>query len=472
MIETYPDISSAHTDLLAKKISVLGLVESALSRAIEKNKEFNIFREIFTLESMQGDIVRAQEMIDSGSASPLCGIPCAIKDNILYQGHAVGASSKILENYIAPYSATVVEQIRAAGAIIIGRTNMDEYAMGSSTENSAYGVTKNPHNTALVAGGSSGGSAAAVAARCVLFALGTDTGGSVRQPAAFCGIVGMMPSYGTVSRYGLIAMGSSLDQAAPFTHTTADSALVYKLLAQPDIQDATTLTLDERKINLQKKKILGVPMKSIMSSGVDKEIQKNFLESLEKFKSAGYIIREIDALFLEYALAVYYVIMPAEVSSNLARFDGIRYGYSKEGDSLLSTYIHSRSSGFGEEVKRRILIGTYILSHGYYDAYYTKALSLREKIKTEFKKLFDEVDVVLTPTTPTPAFKIGEKSSDPLQMYLADIFTVPVNIAQIPALVVPSGKTDIGLPLSLQFIGPRLGEDQLFDIAKEFETMQ
>jgi aspartyl-tRNA(Asn)/glutamyl-tRNA(Gln) amidotransferase subunit A len=352
---------------------------------------------------------------------------------------------------------------------------MDEFAMGSSTENSAYGVTKNPHDESRVPGGSSGGSAAALAAGTVLGALGSDTGGSIRQPAAFCGVVGLKPTYGTVSRSGLIALASSLDQIGTFTKTVGDAEILFDGIRGHDAMDSTTYPDDFGRSEIKKPKVIGVPVDFVHTKGVDARVLKNFDESIEKMKNAGYEIREISLPALAHGLAVYYILLPAEVSSNLARLDGVRYGYHADGANLIGDYARTRGEGFGRETRRRILLGTYVLSSGYYDAYYGRACAVREMLKHDVEEAFKGVDIIATPTTPTPAFKIGEKSSDPLAMYLADIFTVPVNIAGIPAISVPSGFVEEDgnkLPLGMQFISPSFAEKALFEVGKKFEEVR
>jgi aspartyl-tRNA(Asn)/glutamyl-tRNA(Gln) amidotransferase subunit A len=408
-------------------------------------------------------------MIAKGEAKTLTGIPLAIKDNLLFKGHRAGASSKILEGYVATYDAKVIEDLKKEGAVIIGRTNMDEFAMGSSTETSAYGVTKNPVNTETVAGGSSGGSAAAVAMDGALFSLGSDTGGSIRQPAGFCGIVGLKPTYGTISRSGLMAMGSSLDIIGSFTKTVEDSEIVFEALANEDVKDSTSILMKDRICAKKEVKKIGVPRSFLKGDGINKETLDNFEKSLDKLRGLGYEIVDIEIPLMEYSLAVYYVLMPAEVSTNLSRFDGIRFGLSVAGESVADSYKKTKEAGFGKEAKRRILLGTYVLSHGYYDAYYNKAVKLRHKITEEMNKVFEKVDLIVTPTTPSPAFKPGAKSS-PLEMYLSDVFTVPANITGVPAISIPAGFSGDGLPLDLQFMAPHFGEKLLFEVGKKFEV--
>jgi aspartyl-tRNA(Asn)/glutamyl-tRNA(Gln) amidotransferase subunit A len=403
----------------------------------------------------------------------LTGIPIILKDNLLVKGELATAGSKILENYHAPYDGTVVKKLKEAGAILLGRANMDEFAMGGSTENSAFGVTKNPHDTIRVAGGSSGGSAAVVAYGGVSISLGSDTGGSIRQPASLCGVVGLKTTYGDVSRYGVMAMGSSLDQIGPFGTCVSDVEEVYKVITGHDVLDSTSLpeNLRNKRQEIKIKKVIGVPRSFINREGIDKDVLENFNISLKKLEDVGYTLKDVTIEHLEKALSVYYILMPAEVSSNLARYDGIRFGLSHPGETSIQSYFESRTAGFGPEVRRRILLGTYVLSSGYYDSYYNKANLVREMLKKEFERVFQDVDVIVTPTSPVPAFKIGEKSQDPLAMYLADIFTVPVNIVGVPAISVPSGMTENGLPLGIQFIAPHMAENVLFTIGKEFEKL-
>lgn len=465
-------IKEAHDLLKNKKLSVLELAEAVLKVA-EETSDLNAYLEIF--DDVRAQAEEAQKMIDSGRATMLTGIPFAMKDNILIKGKIASASSKMLENYIATYDAFVTKKLRDAGAVFIGRTNMDEFAMGGSTENSALGVTKNPHDKTRVPGGSSGGSASAISAGACLGALGTDTGGSIRQPAAFCGVVGLKPTYGSVSRSGLISMASSLDQAGPFAKTVEDAEIIFNYIKGNDPMDSTSYPDDFLHRPRLETKVIGVPTEFVHAKGVDPRVLKNFEDSILQMKKMGYEIKEISLPSLSLGLSVYYILMPAEVSSNLARLDGVRYGYHKDGANLLEDYMKSRGEGFGREVRRRILLGTYVLSSGYYDAYYSRACEVREILKRDLKKAFEGVDIIATPTTPTPAFKVGEKSNDPLEMYLADIFTVPVNIAGVPAISVPSGFVDeegARLPLGMQFIAPHFGEEMLFEAGKDFEKAQ
>jgi aspartyl-tRNA(Asn)/glutamyl-tRNA(Gln) amidotransferase subunit A len=467
MTQTKLTIIELHAKLASGELTVRALGDMYKAKALA-SADLNIFREVFDIEDQ---IVAAEKMFADGTATMLTGIPVAIKDNILFEGHFAGASSKILEGYVASYDSTVIAELKKQGAIIIGRTNMDEFAMGSSTENSAYGVTKHPLDPTRVPGGSSGGSAAAVVGGCAVVSLGSDTGGSIRQPAAFCGLVGLLPTYGTVSRHGLIAMGSSLDAIGPFSHTVDDAKVLYDVIKVYEPKDATSVPADMRPTRELKKKI-AVPKGIFEVEGMDPEVKENFEQLVAKIKDAGYIVEEVELAHFKDALAVYYILMPAEVSSNTARFDGVRYGPRVEKGTLSEVYKDTRGELFGKEVRRRILVGTYVLSHGYYDAYYNKAVALREIIKDELKTILLEYDGVLTPTTPSPAFKIGEKVNDPLAMYLSDLFTVPANIAQHPAISVPSGATKAGLPLGVQFIGPQYGEEILFALGKVIESIR
>ena len=419
-----------------------------------KDKDIHAFLEIFDDAKVYG-------------SGPLSGKTIAIKDNILFKGHKASAASKILENYTATYDATVIKKLRDAGAIIVGRTNCDEFAMGSSTENSAFGVTKNPHDLERVAGGSSGGSAAAVAAGMVDMALGSDTGGSIRQPAALCGVVGFKPTYGRVSRSGLIAMSSSLDQIGPLAKTVIEAETLYNVIKGQDPMDSTTITNATYPATKKFSKTIGIPKKFVESEGVSAEVKKNFAEAVEKFKLLGYTVKEIDLAYIKYSLPVYYILQPAEVSSNMARFDGVRFGLHKDGVDGIADYFETRGAGFGPEVRRRIILGTYVLSSGYYDAYYGKALEARHLITEELRKLFQEVDLMLTPTTPSPAWKVGEKSHNPLEMYLEDIFTVHANISGCPAISLPSGFVG-KLPLGIELTADLGREDNLFVAGKDF----
>lgn len=468
------NLKQLHEELKSGSLTVEALLDSCKKIIEEKEKDVHALLGMYSDTLIASQVTKAKKMFADGTATMLTGIPIVLKDNILVQGEIATGGSKILEHYVATYDATVVKRLKEAGAILLGRANMDEFAMGGSTENSAFGVTKNPYDLTKVAGGSSGGSAAVVAYGGVPVSLGSDTGGSIRQPASFCGLVGLKTTYGDVSRYGVMAMGSSLDQIGPFAHSVEDVEELYKILSGHDEHDSTSLPETARHTEGKTdvlKKVIGVPMSFVSVKGVDEEVLANFNQSLEKLKKFGYTVQDITMPHLEKSLSVYYILMFAEVSSNLARYDGIRYGLSHPGETSIRSYFESRTEGFGAEVRRRILLGTYVLSSGYYDAYYNKANLVREMLRKEMAEVFKTVDVIATPTSPIPAFAIGEKSSDPLAMYLADIFTVPVNIIGVPAISVPSGKTKVGLPLGMQFIAPHTREDVLFTIGKEFEKL-
>lgn len=456
-------IEKAHESLKNGEYTVTDLVNAYQEVIKEKNKDINAYLEVFDVKEQ---VEKAEDMFKNGTATLMTGIPLALKDNMLFDGHIASASSRILENYKATYDSTVVKQLKEQGAIFLGRTNMDEFAMGSSTESSAFGVTKNPIDLTRVPGGSSGGSVAAVKMNGALVALGSDTGGSIRQPAAFCGIVGLKTTYGAVSRYGIISMGSSLDQVGPFGKTVRDTEIVFNAINNFDEKDSTSIKKEDRLEPKPLMKKIGVPRSFL--EGTDKGILKNFEESCKKLEEAGYQLIDVSLPLIKYALAVYYIICPAEISSNLARYDGIKYGLHEDGKNLFEVYTKSRGTGFGKEVRRRILLGTYILSHGYYDAYYNTAVKVREAIKEELTNTFKEVDAIITPTSPLMPFKFGEKS-DPVSMYLADLFSVPANIAGIPAISIPSGKNEEGLPYALHIMAPFLREDILFTIGKDFE---
>ena len=409
------------------------------------------------------------------SLGPLEGIPIGIKDTLAVKDQPLRCASKMLENYISPFDATCITKLREAGAVIWGRLNMDEFAMGSSTENSAYQTTSNPWNLETIPGGSSGGSAAAMAAGQAIATLGTDTGGSIRQPAALCGVVGMKPTYGLISRYGLVAFASSLDQVGPFARTVEDAALLMEAMLGKDPLDSTSIApqgetnyaaaLKENKGPWK----LGVP-REFFGEGIDPEVKANILKAIDWYKDQGCEVVDISLPHSELAVPVYYIVATAEASSNLARFDGVRYGHrSDEAKDAMSLFTKSRGEGFGDEVKRRIILGTYVLSSGYYDAYYLRAQKVRRRILGDFEKAFDQVDAILTPTSPTPAFKRGERADNPLAMYLSDVYTISVNLAGLPAISIPSGFTESGLPIGLQVIGKAFGEADMFAIANAFE---
>ena len=455
-------IKKAQKMIQNREISVAELVSAYQENIKNKNKDINAYLEVFN--DPIGEI---------DETKPLAGIPFAIKDNMLIKGKICSASSKILENYHAAYDATVIKKLRDAGAIFLGRTNMDEFAMGASTENSAFGSTKNPFDLERVAGGSSGGSAAAVAADLGLAALGSDTGGSIRQPAGFCGVVGLNPTYGAVSRYGLIAMASSFDQIGPITKTVEDAEIIFNIIKGRDPLDSTSIDSSQSSVVSSQK--LRIGLLKYDKSGINDEVNRIIEETIKKLKNLGHEIKEIELPHIEYSVPCYYILVPAEVSANLARFDGVRYGLSKQGKNLLEDYMETRASGFGKEVRRRIMLGTYVLSAGYYDEYYGRAQKVRVIIRKDFEKVFGlpsggGIDVILTPTSPGPAFKIGEKTDDPLQMYLEDIFTAPAKIAGLPAMSVPAGFAKSGLPIGVQFIAPWFREDILFHLGKQYEN--
>ncbi|MBP7832044.1 MAG: Asp-tRNA(Asn)/Glu-tRNA(Gln) amidotransferase subunit GatA [Candidatus Pacebacteria bacterium] len=472
-------IKQAHESLMKGEYSAAELVAAHVAVIDEKNPELNAVLEVFA--DWKEQAAEADKMIADAKAAGkefpvLTGIPIILKDNILFEGHIASAASKMLEHYKATYSCLAVKNLRAMGAVILGRANMDEFAMGSSTENSAYGVVKNPYDTSRVAGGSSGGSAVAVATGMCVAALGSDTAGSVRQPAAFCGIVGMKPSYDYATRHGVIAMGNSLDQVGPFTKTVEDAQIMCEAISAYDPNDARSVPLEFRKKYAEDhatiKPTIGIPWSDVDREGMDPEALANFKSSIEKIKAAGYEVKDISLPTMKYSLAAYYILMPAELSTNLSRFDGIRYGHSAEGNTLYDVYAKSRAEGFGPETRRRIMLGSYVLSHGYYDAYYRKAIFVRDEIKREMEAMFNEVDIIITPTSPTPAFKIGEKSHDPLAMYLSDIFTVPANLSGNPAISIPNGNHSNGLPLDIHFTAALGAEKVLFDFSSAYEKIR
>ncbi|HEX8180008.1 MAG TPA: Asp-tRNA(Asn)/Glu-tRNA(Gln) amidotransferase subunit GatA [Pyrinomonadaceae bacterium] len=451
-------------------------VEAALTAAESLNETLNAFLQI----DRAGAEARVAELA-AGDAQELpgalAGVPVAIKDNICTRGLQTSCGSHILGDYHAPYDATVITRLRQAGAVIIGKTNCDEFAMGSSNENSAFGVVRNPWDTARVPGGSSGGSAAAVAARIVPVALGSDTGGSVRQPAALCGVVGVKPTYGRVSRYGLVAFGSSLDQVGVFATETRDAATMLGVIAGRDAHDATTADVPvpdyaARLTGDIKGARLGVA-RALLGEGLDAEVRASVEAAIEAYRALGAEIVEVELPHARYAIAVYYIIATAEASSNLARYDGVRYGFrAEEADNLRAMYRRTREQGFGPEVKRRIMLGTYVLSSGYYDAYYLKAQQVRTLIKEDFRRAFATCDAIITPTTPSTAFLIGEKVDDPLAMYLNDIYTVTANLAGVPGISIPCGLSSTGLPIGLQLLGQHWDEATLLRLAHAYEQAQ
>ncbi|HEU0080670.1 MAG TPA: Asp-tRNA(Asn)/Glu-tRNA(Gln) amidotransferase subunit GatA [Candidatus Paceibacterota bacterium] len=465
-------IKKAHDSLVRGDFTARELAQAYLDEINKRDGDIHSYLEVYDDVLAQAEAADKLIKAQGAKSSLLAGIPIALKDNMLLEGKRAGSASKILAGYVAPYTATAVQKLRDAGAVFLGRANMDEFAMGSSTENSAYGLTKNPHDLSRVAGGSSGGSAAAVAGDLALASLGSDTGGSIRQPASHCGIVGLKPTYGSISRHGLMAMGSSLDIIGPFAKTVADAEILFDAMKGKDHYDSTSIDTASKKPEAAgKKPVLGVPRHFLQGDGIDPEVMKVFESALVRFKAAGYEIRDIELPNIEYSLAVYYVLMPAEVSTNLSRFDGVKYGLHVEGKDLLEDYLNSRGQGFGTEARRRIMLGAYVLSSGYYDAYYNKALAVRELLKADFAKAFASVDAILTPTAPAPAFKIGEKTSDPVAMYLEDIFTVTANLVGVPAISIPAGAKAVEgkqLPIGLQILADNGREDILFALGKKF----
>ena len=457
-----------------KELTIKDIVKAYIDRIDEKEKDVQAFVTVLKDEAIK-QAEEIQNKIDNGEISGnLAGIPIGIKDNICTKGIKTTCSSHMLENFISPYNATVVEKINEQNMINLGKLNMDEFAMGGSTEYSYFKKTKNPWNLNKVPGGSSGGSAAAVSANLVPWALGSDTGGSIRQPSSFCGVVGLKPTYGLISRYGLVAFASSLDQIGPITKDVQDAAILLNIIAGHDKKDTTSADIEKKDYTLNLKneikgKKIGVP-KEFFGEGINEEVKESLKNAIQKYKELGAEVEEFSLDIAKYALATYYIIACAEASSNLGRFDGIRYGYrAKEFDSLKDLYRKSRSEGFGSEVKRRIILGTYVLSSGYYDAYYKKAQQVRTLVMNEFNKAFEKYDVILTPTSPTVAFDIGSKSNNPLEMYLADICTVSVNIAGLPGISIPCGIDKEGMPIGMQLIGNKFEEEKLLNIAYIFE---
>ncbi|MDP2664748.1 MAG: Asp-tRNA(Asn)/Glu-tRNA(Gln) amidotransferase subunit GatA [bacterium] len=463
-------IEQVQKGLLKREFSALDLAESSLENIRNKDEKLHAFLEVTEDLALQQAKAVDEKIAKKESIGALAGVPCAIKDAILVKGVRCTAASKILENYVAPYDATVVEKMKAADAVIVGKTNMDEFGMGASTENSAFGVTRNPLDQERVAGGSSGGSAASVAAKESLVALGEDTGGSIRLPASFCGVVGLKPTYGAVSRHGIIALASSFDQVGPFARTVEDCETLFNVIRGKDSMDATSVESEIRNSKFEIRNLrIGVP-REYFGEGLDPAVENVIKNALKKLEEAGAKIVDITLPHVPYALATYYIINTSEASSNLARYDGIRYGTSNAGKTLLETYLTTRGEGFGAEVKRRIMLGTYALSAGYYEAYYIKAQKVRTLLKQDFEKAFEKVDIVVGPVSPFLPFKIGEKSQDPLAMYLVDIYTVPANLTGLPALSVPSGYAS-NLPVGMQFLAPAFGEQILFETGKALEKL-
>ena len=462
-------IRQIHEGLKKKEFSALELCNNYLARIKREDRKINSFlalsEDLAISQAKEVDV----QLSRKGKIPLLAGVPFSVKDNILVEGVVCTAGSKMLENYIAPYSATVIEKLKKQRAVILGKNNLDEFALGSSTENSAFGPTKNPHDLSRVPGGSSGGSAAAVAADLSVFSLGSDTGGSVREPASFCGVVGLKPTYGAVSRYGLIAFASSLDQIGPITKTVEDCQAVFNVIKGKDPLDSTSIEVEtESQIPDAKSLRIGLPREYFDKKMDDPRMEDVVRAAIKKYEDMGAKIVEVSLPHVEYALEAYYVIAPAELSANLARFDGLRYGISEEGDSgknLLEVYLENRGKGFGSEPKRRIMLGTYVLSSGYHEAYYLRAQKVRSLIKKDFEKAFKKADVLFSPVSPFLPFKLGERIENPLAMYLVDIYTDSANLVGVPALSLPVGKVD-NLPVGLQIMGKHFEEDKILEIAK------
>lgn len=471
---THASVVSIRNAVLGKKISSEEVVRHFLGRIEKLDKKLNSFIAV-NANAVQEAGALDKLIAEGNFVGPLAGVPIAIKDLLCTEGLKTTAGSKILGNFIPPYSATVVQRLKAAGAIIIGKTNLDEFAMGSSTETSAFGATKNPWNTDYVPGGSSGGSAAALAARLVPGAIGTDTGGSIRQPASFCGVYGLKPTYGRVSRYGIIAYASSLDQAGPMARSTKDCAVIFETIAGKCVYDSTSSGHEvrawERNATGRLDGIrIGLP-KEYFEQAIDAEVTKRTQEAVSCLRSKGAEIVEVSIPLVKYAVPIYYLIATSEASSNLARYDGVRYGHrsTEKSGSLDEFYSLNRGEGFGTEVKRRIMLGTYALSSGYYQAYYQKACQVRRLLQEEFMRSFEHCDILLSPVATSPAFKIGEKISDPLEMYLNDIFTTSTNLVGLPGMSVPAGFSTQGLPIGVQLTGKKFDEKQIFDVASVLE---
>ena len=463
-----------HEKLKVREITAVELTQSIydhIDAVEEQTKGYITLTKEFALgqaETADAGFQRGDEM------APLAGIPTAIKDVICTKGILTTCGSRILGDFISPYDATVMTKLHQAGIVMVGKTNMDEFAMGSSTENSAYQTTRNPWDVETIPGGSSGGSAAVVAAGEAICSLGSDTGGSIRQPAALCGVVGMRPTYGRISRFGLVAFASSLDQIGPFSKDVTDCALMLNAICGHDPMDSTSANLPvpdftKSLINDVQGVKIGIP-KEYFIAGMDEEVEASVRNAIEELQSCGAIVEEISLPHTDYAIAAYYIIAPAEASANLARYDGVRYGFrAEDAEELIDMYKQTRSQGFGDEVKRRIMLGTYALSSGYYDAYYLKAQKVRTLIKSDFDKAFEKVDVIVTPTSPTPAFKIGERTADPLQMYLSDVMNTPSSLAGLPGISIPCGFTKSGLPIGLQLLAPPFEEEKIMRVAYTFE---
>lgn len=463
-----------HKMIKNKEISAVELIQAAFDRIDEVEEKIGSFN-CLTKELAFETAKKVDGKIAKGENLPLlAGVPLALKDNMNLIGYPTTASSKILENFISPYNATITEKLLNNLVPIVGKTNLDEFAMGSSTENSAFKKTYNPWDVKKVPGGSSGGSAASVAACEAALSLGSDTGGSIRLPGSFCGVIGMKPTYGRVSRYGLIAFASSLDQIGPFARTVEDAAMLLEVIAGLDSKDSTSLNVPvepySKMLDIEIKNMRVGVIKELLAEGVTDDVKKAVENAVNFYKSAGCEIKEVSLPYLKYSIGIYYILATAEASSNLARFDGVKYGYrTKNAENLLEMYTKTRAEGFGPEVKRRIMLGTYALSSGYYDAYYKKAQQLRALVKQDFDRVFKEVDILISPTCPNTAFEIGSKADDPLEMYLTDVATISANLAGIPGISVPAGFDSTGMPIGLQILTPQLQEAKLFNAAYKFE---
>ena len=473
MTEKRAGAVSIAADVSSGRRSAVEVIQEALASISALEPSVHAFLEV-TAEEALAEARAADARVAAGEKLALAGVPVAVKDNMWVSGRTATCASRILEGFRPPGDATAIARLRQEGAVFVGRTNMDEFAMGSSTENSSFYPTRNPWGLERIPGGSSGGSAAAVAAGMVPAGLGSDTGGSIRQPAACCGIVGLKPTYGRVSRYGLVAFASSLDQIGPLSHSVSDTARLYRVLAGEDPLDSTTSRqpVGDPEGALERG-VAGLEVGLLAEAqveGLDAEVAANLLLARDAFRDAGARVRDISVPRAPAAIAIYYVVASAEASSNLARFDGVRYGPRRDDSSLLSLYVESRTAGFGPEVKRRILLGTFALSAGYYEAYYGRAMRARQLLLEDFERAFEEVDVIVCPTIPTPAFRLGEKVDDPLTMYLSDVFTVPASLAGLPAISVPSGLSRDGLPLGIQIMARRFDEETLFAAARAFES--
>jgi aspartyl-tRNA(Asn)/glutamyl-tRNA(Gln) amidotransferase subunit A len=467
-------IRELHQQLINKERSAVEITQEALDRIQTIEPKIHSFLHITSDRALEQAHQVDAKIAAGEEIGLLAGIPIGIKDNLCTQGIPTTCASRILQNFVPPYESTVTQKLADAGTVMVGKTNMDEFAMGGSTETSAYQLTANPWDASRVPGGSSGGSAAAVAVDECVVSLGSDTGGSIRQPASFCGIVGMKPTYGLVSRYGLVAFASSLDQIGPFGRSVEDTAILLNVIAGYDPKDATSLKVEVPDYtqfltpDIKGKKV-GV-IRETFGDGLDPEVEKTIRTAIDHLKDLGAEIQEISCPRFRYGIAAYYIIAPSEASANLARYDGVRYGArAEDAENLMDMYLRTRSEGFGAEVKRRIMIGTYVLSAGYYDAYYLQAQKVRTLIKQDFEQAFSQVDVLVSPTAPTTAFKMGEKTADPLSMYLTDLMTIPVNLAGLPGMSVPCGFDAQGMPIGLQIVGNVLREDQIFQVASAYE---